>query len=161
MVAIFFTTVFSVLMGLISIGSPVAFNDVISLTVNGLYASYFIACILLLWRRCTNSIKDPSEIDANDNRPRNTNLPGAAGNLVWGPWRVPEPYGTLVNISACMYLVVIFFFTFWPPAIPVTPDTMNYSSLVMGCVAIFSGLYYVLRAHKVYTGPVVDIGISN
>ena len=68
-----------------------------------------------------------------------------------------EPFGTAVNAFACIYLFIVFFFTFWPPATPVEPDTMNYSSLVMGFVAIISGLYYVLRAHKVYTGPVVDV----
>ena len=134
-----------------------AFNDVISLTVSGLYASYFVACIFLLWRRCQGSIKDASELAPSDSRLRNTNLPGSAGNLVWGPWRVPEPFGTAVNAFACIYLLIVFFFTFWPPATPVEPDTMNYSSLVMGFVAIISGLYYVLRAHKVYTGPVVDV----
>ena len=37
---------------------------------------------------------------------------------------------------------------------------MNYSSLVMGFVAIMSGLYYVMRAHKTYSGPVVDLVVS-
>ena len=37
---------------------------------------------------------------------------------------------------------------------------MNYSSLVMGFVAIMSGLYYVIRANKTYTGPIVDIPAS-
>lgn len=150
--AIATTTTFSLLIGLISIGSPVAFNDVISLTVNGLYASYFVACALLLWRRCEGSIQDATQ-PANSNT---TNLPGSPGNLVWGPWRVPEPFGTAVNAFACIYLVVVFFFTFWPPATPVTPDTMNFSSLVMGFVAIMSALYYAIRARKTYTGPVVD-----
>ena len=59
-----------------------------------------------------------------------------------------------------MYLAIVFFFSFWPPATPVTPNTMNYSSLVMGFAAIMSGLYYVLVAHKTYTGPVVDMNFS-
>ena len=37
---------------------------------------------------------------------------------------------------------------------------MNHSSLVMGFVAIMSGLYYVVRAHKTYTGPVADMPAS-
>ena len=156
-IAIVCTTVVSVLIGLVSVGSPVVFNDVISLTISGLYASYFVACILLLWRRCTGSIKSPLELPF-DQALRNINLPGSAGNLVWGPWRVPEPFGTVVNAFACVYLAIVFFFSFWPPATPVTPNTMNYSSLVMGSAAIVSGLYYVLRAHKTYTGPVVDMG---
>ena len=158
--AIVTTTIVSLLIGLISIGSPVAFNDVISLTVSGLYASYFVACAFLLWRRCKGSIKDAKQLAESDNRVRDTNLPGSAGKLVWGPWRIPEPFGTGVNAFACVYLLIVFFFTFWPPATPVTPDTMNYSSLVMGFVAIMSALYYVVRAHKTYTGPVVDMPAS-
>ena len=150
----------SLLIGLISIGSTVAFNDVISLTVSGLYASYFVTCTFLLWRRCKGSIRHVTQLSVSDNRPRNTNLPGSAGNLVWGPWRIPEPFGTIINGFACVYLLVVFFFTFWPPETPVAPDTMNYSSLVMGFVAIMSGLYYVMRANKTYTGPIVDIPAS-
>ena len=127
----------------------------ISLTVSGLYASYFVACILLLWRRCKGSIKDASEL-AEFNRLGATNTPGSAGNLIWGPWRIAEPFGTAINVLACIYLFIVFFFTFWPPTTPVTPDTMNYSSLVMGFVAIMSGLYYVFHAHKTYKGPIID-----
>lgn len=155
--AIVTTSCVSMLIGLISTGSPVAFNNVISLTVSGLYASYFVACAFLLWRRCKGSIKDASQLAYSNNRPRLTNLPGSAGNLVWGPWRIREPFGTAINAFACIYLLIVFFFSFWPPATPVTPNTMNYSSLVMGFVAIMSALYYVIRAHKTYTGPVVDM----
>ena len=148
------------MIGLISVGSPVAFNDVISLTVNGLYASYFVALILLLWRRWNGTIKDPSVLPSLDSRLVNTNLPGSGGNLVWGPWKIPEPYGTVCNTLACIYLLIVFFFTFWPPATPVTPKTMNYSSLIMGFVTMLSGLYYVVRARKTYTGPIVDVDVT-
>ena len=153
------TVLVSVLIGLISIGSPVAFNDVISLTVSSLYASYLVPCVLLLWHRCKGSIKDATTLlqPSDEEISYSTNLPGSAGNLVWGPWRVSEPFGTVINAFACVYLIIVFFFTFWPPATPVTPDTMNYSSLVWGCAAIMSGLYYTLYAHKTYTGPVVEV----
>ena len=158
--AIITTTVVSILLGLISVGSAVAFNDLVSLAVNGLYASYLVACALLLWRRCTGSIKDLSTVLHDSDDIMNTNLPGSAGHLVWGPWKMPEVIGRPVNAFACIYLTVVFFFTFWPPVTPVTPDTMNYSSLVMGFVAIMSGIYYTFRAHKTYTGPVVDVNLS-
>ena len=122
--------------------------------MNGLYASYFVPCLLLLWRRRQGTIQDPLAISPGSER--NVNLPGSAGKLTWGPWRIPEPLGTIANAFACIYLVVVFIFTFFPPATPVTPATMNYSCLVMGFVAIVSGIYYTFRAHKVYTGPVID-----
>ena len=34
---------------------------------------------------------------------------------------------------------------------------MNYSCLVMGSVAILSGLYYLFRARETYKGPIVDV----
>ena len=148
------------MLGLISIASPVAFNDVLSITVNGLYASYFLACALLLWRRCTGSIRPISETLPSDDLQGQMNLPGSSGNLVWGPWRMPEPLGTFTNAFACAFLIVVFFFTFWPPATPVTAKTMNYSVVVMGFVAIVSGIYYVLSAHKTYKGPIVEIEIG-
>ena len=85
-ISVLTTTIFCVLLALISIGSDVAFNDAVSLTLAALYASYFIACALLLWRRTTGSIKLPDEVDQKD--VEGYNLPGSAGNLVWGPWRV-------------------------------------------------------------------------
>jgi choline transport protein len=67
-----------------------------------------------------------------------------------------EPFGTIVNAFACIYLVVVFFFSLWPPATPVTPATMNYSVLVLGAVAILSYIYYVFWPHKSYSGPLVE-----
>jgi choline transport protein len=69
---------------------------------------------------------------------------------------MPEPFGTIVNILACIYLVVVFFFSLWPPATPVTPATMNYSVVVLVAVAIFSYVYYVFWAHKSYSGPIIE-----
>lgn len=146
------------LLGLISVGSAVAFNDLLSLAVSGLYASYLVACVLLFWRRCTGSIKDISAVPIQD--PIATNLPGSGGSLVWGPWKMPEIIGKPVNAFACIYLTIVNFFTFWPPATPVTPDTMNYSVVVTGFVAIVSALYYSLWAHRTYTGPVIDVDFS-
>lgn len=147
------TTLLSFLLGLISIGSPVAFNDVISLSLCSLCASYFLACALLLWRRCTNAIKQrtPAEV-----RHRNSGLVDASRDLMWGPWRIPGFPGIAINAFACIYLLIIFLFGLWPTAVPVKGATMNYSSLVMGSVMTFSGIYYVLAAHKTYKGPVVE-----
>lgn len=78
-------------------------------------------------------------------------------NLAWGPFRVPGAWGVAVNIAACVYMVVIIFFSFWPPATPTTAKTMNYSVLVTGFVVLFSIVYYLLYARRVYKGPLVEI----
>ena len=153
-ISVLTTTIFCVLLALISIGSDVAFNDAVSLTLAALYASYFIACALLLWRRATGSILSPDEVDQVD--AELYNLPGSAGKLIWGPWRVRGLLGVLINTFACIYLLIVWIFVFWPPTKKVTPESMNYSSLVMGAVAIFSAVYYVFWGRRTYHGPVVD-----
>ena len=45
------------LLSLIILGSSVAFNDIVLLSVVGLYSSYLLVCSLLLWRRLQGSIK--------------------------------------------------------------------------------------------------------
>lgn len=77
--------------------------------------------------------------------------------LVWGPWRIPGIWGILNNAFACVYLTIILFFSFWPPMTPVTPSTMNYSSLVTGAMLIFSIAYYFVRARKDYQGPIIEV----
>lgn len=133
-----------------NIGSAVAFNDVVSLTINSLYSTYLISCGLFLWLRCTGFIKSPSE---------RVDMHGTVG-VSWGLFRILGVFGIAVNITACVYSIVILFFSFWPPATPTTAATMNYSVLMMGAVLLFSVLYYLLYAHKIYTGPIVEIEIK-
>ena len=143
------TTVISCLMALIILGSSVVFNDIVSLSVVGLFGSYFIAASLLLYRRCRGDI-GIYQPDANDLH----NIPGAP--LAWGPWRIPGALGIANNFFTVSYLLVIWFFSFWPPATPVEPSTMNYGCVMMGGAMILSIVYYFVRARNVYTGPVVE-----
>ncbi|TVY43233.1 Choline transport protein [Lachnellula occidentalis] len=146
--AVFTTTIFSVLIGLITVGSPVAFNDIISLCVGSLYASYLIASALLLVRRVQGKIKLSSAPEME----RRDNFPGRAGDLTWGPWRVPEPFGTIINVIGSS-----FFFTFWPPATPTTALSMNYDIVMLAGVAFLSSFYYYFWAYKTFNGPVIEI----
>ncbi|KAF3030318.1 hypothetical protein E8E11_000402 [Didymella keratinophila] len=45
------TAAISVLLSFINLRSSVAFANIVNLSIGGLYASYFIMCSLLLWRR--------------------------------------------------------------------------------------------------------------
>jgi len=147
--AVSLTVVTACLLALIVLGSSTAFNDIVSLSVVGLFGSYFLVAVLLLWRRLRGDIKlYPSSENLL------TNLPGA--ELVWGPWRVPGTFGIVTNGFAIVYLVIIFFFSLWPPENHPTAATMNYSSLMFGGTMLFSVLYYFFHANKVYTGPVIE-----
>ena len=55
-VAILVVTAISALLTLIYVGSEVAFNDVVSLTITGFYGSYFLPAVLLLWHRIKGDI---------------------------------------------------------------------------------------------------------
>lgn len=144
------------LIGLINIGSSTAFNDVVSLVLEGFYTSYLLACGMLLYRRARGEIREPDESDVEcsniypDDNPR----------CKWGPWRLKGLPGIVNNVVACAYLILIAFFSYWPAMTPTTPATMNYSSLVLGATAIGSMAYYFIRARKTYTGPVVEIRIE-
>lgn len=92
---------------------------------------------------------DPSALPALANT--------AGAELLWGPWRIPGVLGIVNNSVACIYLIIILFFSFWPPMTPVVASTMNYSSLVTSTVAIFSIVYYFVWGKKEYQGPIVDV----
>ncbi|KAL8832483.1 MAG: hypothetical protein Q9170_004854 [Blastenia crenularia] len=158
LISILTTVIISCLLALINIGSSIAFNDVISLTINGLYASYLIASVLLLYRRLTNSITTPTTYETNPKLV--TEAPGQVAstiNLTWGPFHVPGVLGVAVNVVGIAYMVVIIFFSFWPPTVDPTAKTMNYSVLVTGFVLLFSVVYYFAYARRVYKGPLVEI----
>ena len=149
--AVCVTTITACLLSLIVLGSSKIFNDVVSLSVVGLFGSYFPVAVLLLWRCMRGDIKlRPSSEDVL------TNVPGA--QLVWGPWRIPGVYGIINNCFTILYIIIIFFFSLWPPMNHPTAATMNYSSLMFGATMLFSVFYYLLRARKVYTGPVIEVG---
>ncbi|KAH8705814.1 amino acid/polyamine transporter I [Talaromyces proteolyticus] len=135
----------SMLLSLILLGSSVGFSDLVNLTVACLYSSYLLATGFLLWTRLAGRIS-PHDPDARI-RP---------GNLHWGPWKIPEPFGLLNNIFACSYLVLVFFWSFWPAAREVTPSTMNYNVLIYGVMVSFAIIWYFARARHYYTGPIVE-----
>ena len=142
--AVTVTTTISALLALIGVGSSLAFNDIISITVVGLYASYLVPLTLLLWRRTKGHIRSASETPFES-------------TLVWGPFQMPRLLGAIINFIAIVYMVIIFLFAFWPPAQPVGPASMNYACLVFGATVLLSVFWYLIYAWRVYRGPVVEI----
>jgi len=151
--AVAVTTIISCLLALINLGSTVILNNIFSLSIAGFYTTYLASVGLLLWRRCTGAIRERTDSDDHST----IAIDIQSGELVWGPWRFKGWLGIAINAFACIYLVVIIFFSFWPPQTPVTPSTMNYSVLVVGIVLIFSISYYYVWGKNQYKGPVVEI----
>ena len=183
------------LLTLIYIGSPTAFNDVISLTITGFYCSYFLPAAFLLYHRLkghvhaykqdtpgvpigdeTTSDENPhaEKYPANGDHSKPAPDPSptfgqsfsqtqnrrrssvAQASLVWGPFHIPEPLGTINNAYACVYMIFVIFWSVWPPVTPVDAETMNYSVVVTGGVVIFSVVWYYVRGRKEYVGPLID-----
>ncbi|KAI0015393.1 putative choline transport protein [Xylariomycetidae sp. FL0641] len=178
-VAVLVVNIIPCLLNLIYIGSSTAFNDVISMSVSGLYASYLIPCSFLLWRRVTGQIKPHrssedhgTEMVTGHERYSNALPRSAVGDkgdtdlvlenhrLEWGPWRIPGFLGMLNNAFACLFCVWVLFWDFWPPATPVNGENMNYSVLVTGAVIIFAVARYFLGGRLDYKGPLVDYEVQ-
>ncbi|KAL9620522.1 MAG: hypothetical protein Q9160_004991 [Pyrenula sp. 1 TL-2023] len=185
MIAIALVAIVPALITLIYIGSTIAFEIVVSLSVSGLYGSYFIPCALLLWRRTTGQVITSSSIKPinNDDSESPDSIPlgplsladngdpndsTTAGKdevvqppLVWGPWRIPGILGTINNAFACVYILFVIFWSFWPPETPTTAQNMNYSILMTGAVIMFSVLYYYIRGKGQYKGPLIEEEVRN
>ena len=153
-VAIVVTILFSVLLILISVGSSVAFNDVISLNVDSLFGSYLLSCSLLLWRRCTGGIADSSR---HVHAITEVGDPENAVKVAWGPFHMKGYFGIIINSVACVYMCLILFFSVWPPAIPVSGASMNYAIVMFSGCAVVGAVYYLVSARRTYKGPLVEV----
>ncbi|KAJ9417949.1 amino acid permease-domain-containing protein [Fusarium oxysporum] len=151
--AIGITSIISCLLALINIGSTAVYNAIISIAVSSLYSSYLMAASLLLYRRVGKGFKlpDPSAFPALADTGA-----GEGQTLAWGRWHVPGVFGIINNTYACLYLALIWFFSFWPPAANPNVASMNFAVLITGCVFIFSVIYYLTWARREYKGPVVE-----
>lgn len=173
MTAVFIVTVIPALLALIYIGSSSVFEDVVSLATSGLYASYLIPCSSLLWRRLSGHIKPYSEhsddeVDAVLNSQADTTAGlGFESNdvvqpsLRWGPWRIPQALGIINNVYACVYILFVLFWNFWPPSTPTTVQSMNYSILMTGSAIIFAVVYYYVWGKTQYIGPLVEFEVKD
>ncbi|RMJ21214.1 Amino acid permease [Aspergillus sp. HF37] len=131
------TSIVLVLLGLINIGSTTAFNAIISLAVLGLHVSYLVPIALMLWHR----------------------LSSQNSSLNYGPWKL-GCFGVPINSISVVYLSYTTIFMVFPPYQPVTAENMNYASLILGAVLIFSAIYWGWRGRKEYTGPNIEMRAS-
>jgi len=129
--AIWFTTLVSILPGLLDLASPVAANAIFSLTAIALDLSYIIPIA------CRRIFQNHPEVKFKP-----------------GPFYMGDGMlGKVCNamcISWTLFVVVIFSL---PNIIPVTAQNMNYAAVITVGVVFLASAWYVLGAHKHYTGP--------
>lgn len=120
---------FSIFFSLVNIGSTVAFNQILSLGLGALLASYFLSIFCVTLRRL-----------------RGQPLLPCAFNL--------GRFGLPINLLSLGFLVLGFVISFFPSAVNPTPESMNWSSLAFSVVLIGGAIYYVVTARHHYVGPV-------
>ena len=64
--------------------------------------------------------------------------------------------GPIVNVIGLIYNTIAFVFSFFPSSTPVTPASMNWSSLLFGFSVMFSVGFYFFYGRHAYRWPIVD-----
>ncbi|KAJ3475941.1 hypothetical protein NLG97_g9290 [Lecanicillium saksenae] len=129
--AYYFSGIFSSLLSLIYIGSPVAFYAVGSLLCCAIMQCFFFSISCVLWRR----IYHPET------------LPHAHFSL--------GKYGVPINATAVVVVAWSFFWAFWPQSYPVTAEGFNWSVAIFVPTFILAFIYYFVKGRHEYEGPVV------
>ncbi|KAK2808798.1 hypothetical protein FQN50_004471 [Emmonsiellopsis sp. PD_5] len=130
--AILISTVITILLSLINVGSTEGFNAVASLAIAALFMSYLVSIGSFIYRRL-----------------QWRQMPSMRFSL--------GALGLPLNIFSFCYLCFAIVFTFFPNAAKPTPVSMNWSVLVFGTVVIFAVLQYLIHGRKVYEGPVAYV----
>ncbi|UPL00132.1 hypothetical protein LCI18_011066 [Fusarium solani-melongenae] len=132
--AVFATAAIQAALGLIYLGSVTAFNALLSMAVIGMYLSYLLPILYMIGygRR-----------------------PGM--NKVHRYFRLPNSLGMVVNLVSCTWIVLVIIFSTFPPVLPVTAQTMNYSSVVFTGWILFGAVYYWLYGRHKFEVPMSDV----
>ncbi|KAL6404534.1 hypothetical protein AUP68_13927 [Ilyonectria robusta] len=112
-------------LGLINIGSTAAFNAIVSTSVLCLNISYIIPIAMIAINR-TRGLETP-----------------------WGPFKLGK-VGLPINLLSMAYIVFLSIWLLFPSSVPVIPSTMNYSSLIVGAMVIFSLGFWFAFGRKVH-----------
>lgn len=127
--AVYATSVICCILCLIQLGSTLAFNTIVSLSVLGLLSTYMISIGCVLWRKV-----------------RGHPLPHAR----WGLGR----YGIYINAFAVLSSAFIIVMACFPTFLPVDFSSANWAPLVWVVVLLLSALVYSLYGRTRYIPPV-------
>ena len=123
------------ILGLVYIGSPLAFNAFIGVFAILTTMSYLAAILPhLLFRR--QFVKP-------------------------GPFWMKGIWGYIISGTACGYIIVFNILYMFPYSMPVSAQTMNYSCVMAGGTSILAGLWYLWKRNHGYVGPRVLLEANN
>lgn len=131
--AVLFTVASQAFLGLLYLGNETAFNAVLSMAIIGLYLSYILPiAYMLIYGR------NPQKQDL--------------GYFRLSPW-----LGIALNSISMAWMILVMIFSTFPTTLPVTPQTMNYSSIVLVGWVGFGVLYYTTAARHKFKVPIPKI----
>ena len=122
--------VVTALLSLINIGSNLALNVVMSLTITSLMSAYVLSIGCVLLKRVRGEVLPPRR---------------------WSLGR----FGMAINIASLAFLLPIFVFSFFPLTKAVTRQSMNWSAVLYMAVVGFASVYYFFRGRYQFVAPVV------
>ena len=130
--AVYLSSVGTAILCLINLGSTLAFNIIVSLSLLALMSTYMmsIGCVLL-------------------KRIKGEELPRARWSL--------GRFGLAINAFGFLYAGFIIVFSCFPVSTPVTTSTANWAPAVWGAVIVLSLIIYEVHGKKHYTPPVVFV----
>jgi len=130
--SLYLTTALVIIFGCIFLGSSAAFNAIISASVVALGVSYAI----------------PPAIHCIQGR---NMLPETRY------FKLHPVVGWTANLIGIAYVLVTTVLFVFPPAIPVTGNSMNYCIVAFGLVIIISTVQWFIDGRKNYHGPHIDV----
>jgi amino acid transporter len=129
--AVWLAALLSFILALPSLGSAVAFSAATSIATIGLYISYGIPIMIgLINPTSFNAIKGPFNLKAAS-RP--------------------------IALVACAWIAAITVIFCLPTANPVTSQSLNYTVVAVGIIAIFSVGSWIVWVRTWFTGPAKDV----
>ena len=127
--SVYLTSVLTAVLCLINLGSTLAFNIIVSLSLLGLLSTYMISIGCVLLRRL-----------------KGQELPAAR----WSLGRLGLP----INMFAFFYSAFVLVFSCFPVAVPVDLTTANWAPVVWAGVIVIALVVYFLHGKRHYTPPV-------
>lgn len=126
------STIITVLLSLINIGSTAAFNAIASVMIAALFTTYILSIASFVRARF---------------------LPGGIPQSRFSLGKLGLP----LNVFSLGYLCFAIIFTFFPTANNPTPVDMNWSILVFGVVVLFAIFQYIVHGRRIYQAPVMQV----
>jgi len=127
--SVYLTSVLSGVLCLINLGSTLAFNIIVSLSLLALLSTYTMSVGCIFWRRLTNQP-----------------LPPARWSLgKWGIW---------INGAGFAYSIFAMIWCCFPTTLPVDASSANYGPAIWGGVILLAVVMYIFHGRKHYTPPV-------